>query len=234
MRPLLTLLTFVIYSASSLLAQSSLQIIDDPQSSLPFETVVSYSCSDIRASTYGSLVNTGTDTLHVKAVRKILHQVNNHEFVLGWNATHFIPSIDSANNALQILPNDSATEPFFLEVYPYNTPGTDTVRLCFYDEANPSDSVCTDIVFSCLVSGLTSEHLPQNPLYPNPSSGLVFLPEDVQPHSVELYAITGKAINVSGLIHQNRMDLSGLTPGIYLVRWQLHNGRSYSSRVVKK
>ena len=58
-------------------------------------------------------------------------------------------------------------------------------------------------------------------VYPNPCSGRLFfrIPHDVQISSVELRTITGRLVSVLELDDVSSIDLTGKTPGLYLLRF---------------
>ena len=72
----------------------------------------------------------------------------------------------------------------------------------------------------------------ENQLYPNPTSGTVYLPFE-NARAIMVYDITGKAvIRQSGNDNMERVDLSGLSDGLYFVMIQTKN-QLFTRKVMK-
>jgi hypothetical protein len=55
-------------------------------------------------------------------------------------------------------------------------------------------------------------------VYPNPANGMLYI-DNAKGSNIELYDLTGKMMLADGNLHQLRkIDVSGLTPGVYLLR----------------
>ena len=77
----------------------------------------------------------------------------------------------------------------------------------------------------------------ENPFvcYPNPSSGVINLSfaENTECQLVEIYAIDGRLLQSQSSDFE-RVDMSGLEPGIYIIKVRLADGREYAERVVRE
>ncbi len=65
-------------------------------------------------------------------------------------------------------------------------------------------------------------------LAPNPSTGHVYFPEEINPSSIRIYDINGKCILLNNI--QNPVDLSGLANGLYEILF-LSEGQQFSGRI---
>ncbi|MBQ2187293.1 MAG: T9SS type A sorting domain-containing protein [Bacteroidales bacterium] len=72
-------------------------------------------------------------------------------------------------------------------------------------------------------------------IYPNPSSSVINLSfaENTGCQLVEIYAIDGRLLQSQGSDFE-RVDMSGLEPGIYIIKVRLADGREFTERIVKE
>lgn len=69
-------------------------------------------------------------------------------------------------------------------------------------------------------------------IYPNPASEVIYVKsEDISISSIEIYSTNGKLVLTST---ENYVNVSSLTSGLYLVKAFLGNGKSVSSKFIKK
>ena len=77
----------------------------------------------------------------------------------------------------------------------------------------------------------------ENPFvcYPNPSNGVVNLSfaENTGCQSVDIYAIDGRLLKSQGSDFE-RVDMSGLESGIYIIKVRMADGREFAERIVKE
>lgn len=72
-------------------------------------------------------------------------------------------------------------------------------------------------------------------VYPNPAGDVVSInfAQDTECQSVKIYSLDGRLMQSQGSDFE-RVDMSGLEPGIYIIKVRLADGREYSERVVKE
>lgn len=72
-------------------------------------------------------------------------------------------------------------------------------------------------------------------IYPNPSSGVINLSfaENTGCQLVEIYAIDGRLLKSQGSDFE-RVDISGLEPGIYIIKVRLADGVEFTEKIVKE
>lgn len=78
-------------------------------------------------------------------------------------------------------------------------------------------------------SGLISEN--SAVIYPNPANDFVNIESLEKVSSVEIYSLTGQKVLVSG---SDKINVSRLNTGIYLVKIQLENGKAETHKLIKK
>ncbi|RUA30722.1 MAG: hypothetical protein DSY76_02240, partial [Bacteroidetes bacterium] len=83
---------------------------------------------------------------------------------------------------------------------------------------NPGDLLPNDCG-SLSISNPENYNTPKIKLYPNPSSGIVYIANksSVKIESIQVYSVCGKLQMIS-YYNDNELDLSNLTPGIYFIK----------------
>ncbi|MBW7871514.1 MAG: T9SS type A sorting domain-containing protein [Flavobacteriia bacterium] len=105
----------------------------------------------------------------------------------------------------------------------------------FYMGKHPeTDFAEAEIYFSNLIMGTSDQG--ENKLsvrvYPNPTSGVLYLESDMRLESFELYALTGAQVS-KGALHENRISLENLPAGVYILK--VHDGKKvFTQKVIKK
>lgn len=69
-------------------------------------------------------------------------------------------------------------------------------------------------------------------IYPNPTKGFVNVQSDKEIKSLQLISIEGKVIRKN--LNTSKIDLNGLSAGVYFLKVELSNGRIQFEKVVKK
>lgn len=113
----------------------------------------------------------------------------------------------------------------------WTAPEKGTGNLSFYAAFNVSNANGTssgDKIFSSVLSvaedvstGTSETELAVN-VYPNPASDFLYVKLDKEISSIQLYALTGKAVlEMKGSnLNEEQLDISGLNPGMYILRIQ--------------
>ncbi len=153
-----------------------------------------------------------------------------------------IPGQTIVAENLNLAPGDTATVPF-QDLYTLYTPFTGdsilTVELCLV-AVSPNDHLdifpddnqwCGEVTFTVPV-GIEEADAPQKlKVYPNPTTGIVFLP-NANGSMLEVLDATGRRIALSQLT-SDRVDLRGMgvSEGVYVLRVSDHS-RSSALRVI--
>ena len=92
------------------------------------------------------------------------------------------------------------------------------------------NKVQTDLVSN----SINDEHMEYVRVFPNPTSGILNISSgDARLGSIRLYDSNGKLLRaLTEEIHHRELDLSGLSPGTYLVRLELQSGEKATYKIV--
>jgi PKD repeat protein len=118
----------------------------------------------------------------------------------------------------------------------YHNPGVYKVKLTVYNDYG-NDVIEKQSYITVGATGIESASQAPIRIYPNPASDFIWVQgAGYRVQDVKLLDITGKIIPVS-FYNDNegiRVDVSGLSQGIYLLQTTLPEGRTASQRFVKK
>ena len=86
--------------------------------------------------------------------------------------------------------------------------------------------------FGSTVLGLQSfDPIPDFSIYPNPASSIVNIQSNKEIKSIEIYSLEGKLI---GIPIENKIDVSNLKPGLYLIKVTNSQNETAIKRLIKK
>lgn len=125
-------------------------------------------------------------------------------------------------------------------VYQYMLPKTDTFGLrTFVNNAWVTSNFDTPLTINktCTTGTLATKDIEgdttnnQLAIYPNPTKGDIFFKyKNVK--NIELYDLSGKKLNIK--ITNNKMDLSVLPKGVYMIHYTLNDGTVFSKKIRKE
>lgn len=121
-------------------------------------------------------------------------------------------------------------------VYQYMLPKTDTMGLnTFINNSWQSSGFETPLTItkSCTENTLATNNLTIEKLitYPNPTKGDIFF-KHKNIKNIEVYDMNGRRLNVK--IFSNKIDLSLLSKGIYLLKYMLTDGTVSHEKIIKE
>lgn len=87
---------------------------------------------------------------------------------------------------------------------------------------------------SVMTGTLDLRSLPAASVYPNPTTGMLYLDSPVPSISVELFSSDGTLLMKHTLYNQSPLDLTGLHNGMYLIRMVAPDGRNWIQKIVKE
>lgn len=112
----------------------------------------------------------------------------------------------------------------------YNAATNYNANLQFYSDLNAGAQITVPIVSEVTV-GVSEEFNSGIELYPNPSSGMVFIHSDIHIQKIQLLGLRGETMEINEKTSR-KMDFSHLTPGLYFVKLILEDGRSVTKRLL--
>ena len=108
-----------------------------------------------------------------------------------------------------------AGDPSISYEYPNEVPGEVLINVLAEDLTTTS----TYSVALTLYTDIEESTLEGVRLYPNPTTGFVFV-EGVEDADISIYSINGQLINGNSLIENNKINMSSLPNGVYLIKVQ--------------
>lgn len=190
--------------------------------------------SDFELISYMDVTNNSGSNLQVKVKRQVNSESAGTQNAICW-VQCYIPSVGVSPDAIEIPAGGTAGN-FSGHFYPNGA--TDAVSAdidyIFYDVNNPDDSAVLNVVYQASPLGLASESKIHSTLYPNPSSGNVFVDCSAATSQLRLvvYDVLGNAVKnvqLSGLTGRRKIDLSTLRQGVYFYQF-IVDGRSEETR----
>lgn len=206
---------------------------------------------EINVSNTFSVLNYSTDPINVGVSREELVVVSGSDESLCWADSCSARTAAGTNQVINfgksvlIASNDSAkgADVFKAKIYPNNSTGTALYRYDFFDINNPSNSSSIFIKFDLeYITGLDEKELATADfsMYPNPTSDKLFFSfsNEVQTQNDQIVIrdIIGNTVietNAVLLGNDSSIDISSLTPGIYLVSL-LNNHAQVTKKLIIK
>lgn len=164
---------------------------------------------------------------------------------LEWNVVSidqfysYVWGINESQNPIPMSPVDSN---FIIRqlFYPRMVPGCCDVKIIFYLEEEPENSIDTAYYHieinadGCLSTSISNTEYKSLILHPNPSSDIVRIVSDESFQSVHVYDISGTLMYTSYSNSTSNIDVSSLAPGVYYCKLQSETGLLYSHKIVKE
>ncbi len=166
-----------------------------------------------------AIKNTSADTLSVRVSREILNEVSGTSNYFCWDLC-YPPSVDSSGS-LTIMP-DSTSNSFIADYDHQSMVGTTSIKYCFYNANDVSDSVCTIVNFANEVMSVPEEAFLNNfNLMPNPAINNVTVSFGFNYFgntSFTIYDILGNEViasELNGTFGSKTFNTSKLQAGVY-------------------
>ena len=180
---------------------------------------VLYNCADQVADFDARILNTSGAALDVHVEKQILSLAPGAGVGFQWGSVHYAPVATNSFSAETIMAGDSSGF-FVAELYPSGQGVTDIVKFCFYDDNNPSDSVCLITRFSCMTTDIASSESTEWSVYHNPDQQQIVVQGkydfDNANISYRLTDLQGRKAQ-SGLASRT-ISTETLEQGVYLVQ----------------
>ncbi|WP_298535707.1 T9SS type A sorting domain-containing protein [uncultured Algibacter sp.] len=160
---------------------------------------------------------------------------------------------DGANNLISaVLVDPTADDEYYTAEFTFNS-GSETSIALFargiggadpgvggspkgFDFINGDESVRLDYMFlTNEVTASVEDLLASNfNIYPNPAKDYVsIVSKNITIRSVEIYNVIGKRLLVSNILNDNKLNISSLNSGVYLLKINA-NGKSVVKKIVKE
>lgn len=192
--------------------------------------------------TQGSIENTSGDgTLDVKARRITVDTVPGTENYFCWDQCYEPPTSESPS-AISIAVGQRIDQ-FYADYKPHGQAGVSTLIYCFYDVANPSDSVCATVRFSASPLGIqdvfTGDKSGISTTFPNPAKGVAninyALKNGWKTADLKVYSMLGamvKKVNLKEDQGTLKLDVSSLPAGMYFYTLTVDNNNISTKKML--
>ena len=174
------------------------------------------------------VVNTGTQALDISVARIILSEVTGSVNNFCWGVNCYPPTV-SVSPQPQTIAAGATDNSFIADYEPQNNAGVTTIKYCFFDVNNTSDSVCTTINFdaTAAVASLKDLAAADKPgielSSANPAGDLAmfqyYVPSSAKEAKLVVHSITGSLVKEVNLRKGNGnlvFATNGLTSGLYI------------------
>jgi hypothetical protein len=146
---------------------------------------------------------------------------------------------DGELKSFNLAANSSTNEgAFYVQVQPYDIPGTGTVTLRVYEVGNPGNEFTSEFTFDALSTGISNVEVQINPvLFPNPVVDVLNVNVQQPASSIEIYNLIGSMVERSSYSTpqtEMKVNLSHLKEGIYFIRLLDENDNPIGSRRFSK
>ena len=126
---------------------------------------------------------------------------------------------------------------FTLDVNPWNNIGTATLTVKFSDSANVAPPASITYIFNAVQTGIETAPKPVNvSLFPNPAGNNIHIGgiADKVYSNLEIISMTGAKVYTQNNIRvEDDLNVSSLSPGIYIVQFSDNSGNLFQGRFQK-
>lgn len=213
----------------SLMAQSSLSIV-----SLQRDVWGNTDANYIQSA--GSVENSSSQTLVVKVRMEEIDVVPNTLNYFCW-AQCYEPGVLVSPSSLTLAPGERMNT-FYGDYVPQGQSGVSTIKYCFFNVDNETDSVCGIVRFSAsplgVGNGLTSDKAAISEAYPNPASSELSFSYSTGNGlgSVEIFSLLGakvRSIKLNQPMGKMKLNVETLPAGMYFCKLTV-NGQNIQTR----
>ena len=144
----------------------------------------------------------------------------------------YLPHVSAAPLTFELEPQEQAT--LDVHVYPFENEGAAIIEVIVTDVNDPENVITGSYYFNESPSS-NKERINNNiKFFPNPAMDYITIDNFDGLSKVEIYSLDGKMIINNVLQSDNKVDISTLTQGAYILRMKDNQGRQLSSNVLMK
>lgn len=186
------------------------------------------------------VTNISNSPVSVRAIRIPQNVISGTRNAFCWGENCFPPSVDISPAPGQNLAPNATDTTFYIQYYPAGNQGVSTVKYCFFNADNESDSVC---MLATITAGPSSikNGVPLSRLVAttNGNSSIlnVYLPSFSGSGQMQIVDLLGRVISshaIASWVYQSTIDISHLNNGQYFVRLLVDGKSQGVSRFVVK
>ncbi len=144
----------------------------------------------------------------------------------------YLPHVSAAPLTFTLEPQEQAT--LDVHVYPFETEGSAIIEVVVTDVNDPENVITGTYYFNESPSS-NKERINHNiKFFPNPAMDYITIENFEGLSTVEIYSLDGKLLINDILQTDNKVNISSLVEGAYILRMKDNNGRQLSSNVLQK
>lgn len=177
-----------------------------------------------------NVTNTSNNAMPVRVFRDQSMQAPGHSNYICWGAGCYSSLVDtSVADDTPTLMAQETNGTFYGHLKPNDQTGVSTIKYCFYDTLNPSDSSCIFVTWDITPVGIAENKtkVSLGAPYPNPTNESVQIAFDIQDAgdntTVSIYSAMGRLIRTETLNGQQglyRVNTSDFAAGLYYISMQ--------------
>ncbi len=186
--------------------------------------------------------NNGSSAIDVRVKKTEVNLVSGSVNTFCWG-TCYSPATYISGDIISIASGASNQHDFSGDYFPTGTIGQSTIMYTFYDNADPNDSVCINVVYGSTPASIetSTPMIEFSNAYPNPAISVVYFNYSLKPGSYNAEIVVtdllgGEAIRqvipISG--SKASIDVSSLTSGVYFYSLQINGEPQFTRKLIVK
>lgn len=186
--------------------------------------------------------NNGSSAISVRVKKAYVSIIPGSMNTFCWGAC-YDSSTYISGDIISIAAGASNQNDFIGDYFPKGHLGQSTIRYTFYDNTNPNDSVCVNVVYGATPASI-QEATPMvefSNAYPNPASSIVYFNYTLRPGSYNAEIVIsdllgGEAIRQKIPIggSKSSIDVSSLTSGVYFYSLKINGEPQFTRKLIIK
>ncbi|PLW94126.1 MAG: hypothetical protein C0592_03810 [Marinilabiliales bacterium] len=186
--------------------------------------------------------NNGSSSIDVRVKKTQISIVPGSMNTFCWGAC-YDSSVYISGDIIAIAAGGTNQHDFSGDYFPKGHLGASTIMYTFYDNSNPNDSVCVNVVYTATAVGI-EENSPMvefSNAYPNPASSMVHFNYTLNHGSYDAAIIVsdllgGEAIRQTVPVNgsQISLDVSALTSGVYFYSLHINGEPQFTRKLIVK
>ena len=192
-----------------------------------------YTTSGETCTAHFNVTNVTNEDVDVIVTRTMNYSVDEITSTFCWGVTCYIPSTDISLNSI-IIPAGESFDGFSGYVYSMGEEESYEINYCFSVVDDPSDKVCTDVIFTSSSQFIGVEELENEySIYPNPANDILHLDYmNTMPATFVLYDMLGNKVFTDELLSSKSVSLSFFEAGIYFYTFSVQGKETEIQKLI--
>ena len=192
-----------------------------------------YTTSGETCTAHFNVTNVTNEDVDVIVTRTMNYSEDEITSTFCWGETCYTPSTDISLNSIIISAGESF-DGFSGYVYSMGEEETYEINYCFSLVDDPSDKVCTDIIFTSSSQFIGVEELENEySIYPNPANDILHLDNmNSMPAAFVLYDMLGNKVFTDEIVNSESVSLSSFDAGIYFYTFSVQEKETEIQKLI--